>query len=194
MKPSLARIIELQKFINQFQATKRVVHYADGVQENDVEHSYSLAMTAWFLAPNFPNLDGSVVIRYALVHDLVEIYAGDTFAYGDAQHVASKAAREAAALERIEQEWPDFPEMVSDIHDYESLQSAEAKFVYALDKVMPMIQIYLNDGYSWHKESITIKMQYDNKHPKVALSPEILPYFDELVALLRQHPELIKPR
>jgi putative hydrolase of HD superfamily len=77
------------------------VHNGKYIQENDTEHSYNLAMTAWYLAAYFPELDKNKLIRYALVHDLVEIHAGDTFAFGDAKHIASKSEREAAALNQL---------------------------------------------------------------------------------------------
>jgi len=108
-------------------------------KENDVEHSYALAMAGWFLAPYFPHLDESKIIRYALAHDLVEIHAGDTFAYGEQQHIDTKKAREQAAAEQLSREWPDFPDLHEAIRDYEERADAEAKFVYALDKIMPAL-------------------------------------------------------
>ena len=197
LKPSLTRIIEFQKLLEQFNDIDRVVHRQHGSDfrpENDTEHSYNLAMTALFLAPYFPELDSKLLIKLALIHDLVEIHAGDTYIYGSAAELATKQDREHEAAQKLLHDWPDFPELHELIKLYEARQKPEATFVYALDKVMPILQIYIHGGYSWEKEGVTVQMLIDNKLDKVALSPEIKPYFDDLIALLETHPRLIKRR
>lgn len=90
-KPDIRRLLEFQKLLVQFQHISRVTHIPGSWEaENDTEHSYNLAMTAWFLAPHFPQLDCDKLIRYALVHDLVEVHAGDTYIYADEATLASK--------------------------------------------------------------------------------------------------------
>jgi hypothetical protein len=84
--------------------------------------------------------------------------------------------------------------MLTSIEAYESKATAEAKFVYALDKIMPIMQIYIHDGHSWKEQDVTIEMLHNNKIVKVGLSPEILPYYTQLEALLFEHPELIKQK
>lgn len=195
MAPDINRLIELQKLLDAFTAVDREAHrkYDDKITaENDTEHSYNLAMTSWYLAAWFPELDKNLLIQYGMVHDLVEIYAGDTFSYGSAEDLASKEHREAEALKRLEIEWRDFPDMISSIEAYETKKTPEAKFVYALDKLMPIMLIYLHEGYSWQKHGVTAAMLYENKITKVSLSPEILPYFEQLHKLLLEHPELFK--
>lgn len=162
------------------------------VYENDTEHSYNLAMTAWFLAQWFPELDKNKVIQYALAHDLVEIHAGDTFIYGSPEELASKTKREAKAFKKLSKEWADFEDIIQCIKSYETRTDDEAKFVYALDKIMPIMLVYLHDGHSWEIDNITAKMLYEAKIEKVALSPEITPYFEELNDLLLEHPEIIR--
>lgn len=195
-KPDLNRIIELQKLLLAFSQIERVVdrRHKDGyIRESDTEHSYNLAMTAWFLAPYFPHLDKEQLIMLALVHDLVEVHAGDTYAYSDAETLAGKAAREADALHQLQQEWPDFPELTATIHDYEKKISEEAKFVYALDKIMPMIVIYMGEGHTWKKEGVTLDMQHKAKKNKIAISKDIKPYYDALHELLVASPHLFNP-
>jgi putative hydrolase of HD superfamily len=187
-KPDIGRLLEFQRLMVSFQAVKRVTHIPPQFDaENDVEHSYTLAMTAWFLAPYFPVLDRDKLIRYALVHDLVEVHAGDTYIYGDKELIDSKSTREAAALKQLERDWPDFSDMTKSIRDYEHRQSAEAKFIYALDKIMPIMLIFIGEGYTWQKKSITPEMLDEVKRHKVKLSPEIQPYYDELYGLLLQN-------
>lgn len=197
MKPDIHRLIELQKLLAAFSQVERRAyrrHAGQYVPENDTEHSYNLAMTAWYLTQWFPELDKDLVLRYALVHDLMEVHAGDTYIYGSEAELASKQQREAEALGKLEADWADFKDMTGTIHAYEKRADAESKFVYALDKIMPIMLIYIHDGYSWQKDNVTVEMLYEAKIGKVGLSPEILPYFEQLHELLLAHPELIKPR
>jgi len=194
-KISLERIIEFQKLLVQFSQIERVIHrkHKDRhIYENDTEHSYNLAMTAWLLAPHFPKLNQDLLIKFALAHDLVEIHAGDTYIYGSEKELASKASREAAALVTLQKDWPELHEVTELIKEYETRQKPEAKFIYALDKIMPILMIYIHEGYTWKQKNITAKMLYDAKIEKVSLSPEIQPYFDELHKVLLASPHLIK--
>lgn len=83
MKLELPNIINFTKLLNKFCDIERVIHSNGGDRlENDVEHSYRLAMLAWYIiSSNKLSLDLDLVIKYALVHDLVEVYAGDTYIY-----------------------------------------------------------------------------------------------------------------
>lgn len=195
MKADIHRLLELQELLTAFSQVERTTHrkHADSfIQENDTEHSYNLAMTAWYLAGWFPELNRDLLIRYALVHDLVEVHAGDTYIYGSQQDLDSKEKREADALKRLESEWSDFQDMHATIRTYEEKSDSESRFVYALDKIMPIMLIYIHDGYTWKKEGVTVDMLHKAKIDKVALSPEILPYFEQLHELLLSRPDLIK--
>lgn len=197
MKPDINRLIRLQQLLLQFSQVERRNHRSHNdtiIQENDTEHSYNLAMTAWYLARWFPKLDRDKVIRYALAHDMVEVHAGDTFTYGTPEELASKAQREANALVKLSEDWGDFDDLIATIESYESRTDSEAKFVYALDKIMPIMLIYLHDGYSWKVDDVTAKMLYDAKIDKIKQSPEITPYFEELNELLLANPQIIRPR
>lgn len=196
-KPDLHRLIELQKLLLAFSQIDRQSHRKHNkgyINETDTEHSYNLAMTAWFLAPHFPELDRDLLIRYALAHDLVEIHAGDTNIFAPDDVIATKRAREMAAAKKLGQDWSDFPDIHGLIERYENRADNEARFIYALDKIMPIMLIYINDGHSWVINSITLEKLHAAKADKVALSPEIKPYYDELYTLLVQSPELIAPQ
>lgn len=193
-KPDISRVIELQKLLLIFSQIERIVdrrHKSDYIRESDTEHSYNLAMTAWFLAPHFPELDANTIIKFALAHDIVEVHAGDTYAFGGPELIDTKAAREAAALKQLEAEWADFPDLLNTIHEYETKSSAEAKFVYALDKIMPIMVIYINEGYTWQQEGLTLERLHAVKKHQIALSKEIQPYYEELFQLLMDSPHLI---
>jgi putative hydrolase of HD superfamily len=189
--PDIQRLIDLQTLLHQFHAIQRSIHLPGDTPrpETDTEHTYTLAMTAWFLAQYFPELDTNVCVRLALVHDLVEIYAGDTSAYDTSTHMHTKQDREKAAVERLAQEWRhDFPELVQAIGAYETRQTAESCFVYALDKLMPPIVNFMSQGISWKKDRITLGMLEANKTPKIQESPQVLEYYTELLVILHQNP------
>jgi putative hydrolase of HD superfamily len=159
-------------------------------QENDAEHSYQVAMLAWYLVESkkLP-LDSSLVVKYALVHDLVEAYAGDTYIF-DEESAKTKHVREAEAQKKLGTVFVEFPEMNSLIQKYEDRQDEESKFVYALDKLIPMFNNYLDDGRTWKRNNITLEMLINQKQGKVEVSPECKKYFDELVSVLNERPDL----
>jgi putative hydrolase of HD superfamily len=125
--------------------------------ENSAEHSWHLAIAALLLSEyaNQP-VDTSRVIRMALVHDLVEIDAGDTFIYDTAGNL-EKAAKEEKAAERI------FGLLPPDQRDawrglwneFEQRQTVEAKFANALDRLLPVLHNYFTNGRSWKEHGIT---------------------------------------
>lgn len=190
----LENVLEFAQMLNLFRQVERVI-YANGTDrlENDSEHSYHLAMLAWYIADSGKlDLDKNLIIKYALVHDLVEVYAGDTYIYSeDREHTESKIDREHQALIRLKKEFPLSEDMFSAIDRYEKREDRESRFVYALDKVQPIIQTYLDSGRIWKEKRITWEMLFEYKTDKVALSPEIKPYFDELMALLREKEETL---
>lgn len=194
-KPDIHRLLEFQRLLLAFNQVDRMVHRKHGeefVYENDTEHSYNLAMTAWFLAEYFPHLELDKLIRYALVHDLVEVHAGDTYIYGSEADLATKHEREEAALAKLREDWSDFPALTQAIETYESRESEEAKFIYALDKIMPMLQIYIHDGHTWRQEGITAQRLDVVKRDKVAVSTEINDYYEQLYDLLLKNEHLFK--
>src|SRR6267378_5328986 len=130
--------------------------YADR-HENSAEHSWHLAIAALLLAEhaNQP-IDTSRVIRMALVHDLVEIDAGDTFIYDPVGNL-EKAAKEEKAADRIFGLLP--PEQRDEWRalwqEFERRETAEAKFANALDRLLPVLHNYFTKGRSWKEHRIT---------------------------------------
>jgi putative hydrolase of HD superfamily len=184
-KPTIRRVMELQDLLLAFHAIDRKIFIPPSVDkaENDITHSFSLAMIVWFLSPHFPSLDASKMIQLCLAHDVIEIYAGDTFSY-DSQAVSTQKKREELAFTRLSEEWADFPGLLGSIKEYESLLSEEAKFVYALDKLQPAIMEYLNEGRVWHKLGITFAKFVAEKEKKIPISPDVYDYYQELREIL----------
>lgn len=182
MEMELSKIFEFVKFTHKLQQVRRVI-YVNGEDrdENDVEHSYQLALVAWYLVDSKGlDLDIEKVLKYAMAHDLVEVYAGDTFFYTTNQaEKDSKKARELEAAEKIKDEFPEASSLHEAIMGYESMDDDESKFVYALDKIMPVMNIYLDNGRTWKRENITIDMLL-TKDEKVAVSEDVDKIWSEL--------------
>ena len=133
--PSIDRIAELQQMIADFAKVKRTNKLVDNPgTENDVEHSYGLALTCWFLQPHIaPELDLQKIFSYSLVHDLVELHAGDMYFLLNKEQAKQKKLNEAKALKTIESKWKmDFPDLVQHISNYEEKVDEESWFVYFL--------------------------------------------------------------
>lgn len=126
--------------------------------ENDAEHSWHLAVMAVILMEhaNSDVLDIMKVIKMVLVHDIVEIDAGDTFAYDDAGH-ADKYEREVAAAERIFGLLPEDQEQELKAlwEEFERRESPEAQFAAAIDRLAPMLLNYYTEGHTWKQNGVT---------------------------------------
>lgn len=190
-KPDMLRLIELQKLLLEFRNIQRASYLPGGGQrENDVEHSYFLAMAAWFLAPHFPLLSLEKMFRLALAHDLVEVHSGDTFVFGAQEQINSKPSRERTALRQLQQDWSDFPEMLDAIDEYANKASEEAKFVYALDKLLPPMINFLQGGRVWQENNVTIEMFKAEKEKKIPRDSPLFPYYEQILEFFLTKPEL----
>ena len=125
-------------------------------RENDAEHSFSLAIAAAVLAEysNEP-VDITKVMKMVLVHDAVEIYAGDTYCYDD-EGAKTKEAREKAAAEKIFGTLPE--EQAAEYRalwdEFERNDTPEARFSNAMDRIQPLLLNYSREGYSWKEPGV----------------------------------------
>jgi len=161
---------------------------------NTVEHSYQLTLLAWYVIEKekLP-LNKDLVIKYALVHDLVETYAGDTYAHGT-EGKETKTQREHDAQKRIAIEFPEFNDLHAYIQAYETKQDPESRFVYALDKLIDPVNIYMDNGKLWHEKNVNLQEMLDYKTEKIAVDPTITKYYNELVTLLREKEDVLFPK
>lgn len=186
------KIFSYVRFLDEFRKIKRVMYNTgEDRLENDAEHSYQLTMIAWYVMDAYRlDLDKDLVVQYCLVHDLVEVYAGDTYIYSqDKTHFDSKLQRELDALVRIQNEFPEFPDMLRLMERYEHKYDKESLFVYALDKIIPVINMYLDDGRTWKdieltKIVVTIEKLREAKDEKIRKSPELARFWTEFIAIL----------
>lgn len=143
--------------IDKMKEITRQTYLADGSRkENDAEHSFHLAVMAYVLADyaNEP-IDREKTMIMCLVHDLVEIYAGDTYAY-DTKGYESKAAREQAAAEKLYGLLPEDQgrELKGLWEEFEAAETPEARFANVLDRVQPVMLTDAADGKSWKEHGV----------------------------------------
>lgn len=157
----LARQLDFIREIDRLKSVHRQTLLLDrSRRENAAEHSWHLAVMALVMQEHAgeSGLDIGRVIRMLLVHDIVEIDAGDTFAYDD-EGYRDKAEREQRAAERLFSLLPDDQraEMEALWREFEERRTPEAKFAAALDRLQPMIHNYLTEGHTWQKHGVTAR-------------------------------------
>lgn len=172
LEQQLQFILEVDKVKNIYRQT----YLADrNRKENDAEHSWHIALMAVLLKEHMKEpVDLAKVITMVLIHDLVEIDAGDTYAY-DAKGAETKRAREVAAANRIFGMLPeDQGVYLKELwEEFECYESAEAKYAHLLDNLQPML---LNDaagGVSW-KEHEVKKTQIYKRNEKIEETSEAI--------------------
>ncbi|MBO5952795.1 MAG: HD domain-containing protein [Oscillospiraceae bacterium] len=159
LEQQLAFILELDKEKNIFRQTHLSGH---GRNENDAEHAWHMAIMVYLLR-EYANeqIDVLKTILMCLIHDVVEIDAGDTYAYDEAG-LASKQAREDAAKERLYSMLPadQKQDLIALFEEFEANQTPEAKFAHAMDNLQPLLLNHSNGGGDWKEHGVTAKQVY----------------------------------
>jgi putative hydrolase of HD superfamily len=182
----LAKQIEFIVEIDKLKQVYRRTWLTDkSRQENDAEHSWHLGMMAILLLEHAqqPQLDLLRVLKMVLVHDLVEIDAGDTFVYDDAG-AEDKAARENAAAGRIFGLLPadQAAELGAIWEEFEARETPEAKYAAALDRFQPMLHNYLTEGEAWQAHGITADQVIGRNQHMAEGSPLLWNFAQKFVA------------
>ncbi|EII2983794.1 HD domain-containing protein [Vibrio parahaemolyticus] len=155
LEKQLALLIELDKLKSVLRRTR--VKSAEGRLENSGEHSWHVALMA-VLMEEYANapVDICRVMKMLLIHDVVEIDAGDTFVY-DTAATKEQAEKEIKAAERLFGMLPtdQGQELLALWQEFEAAQSDDAKYAKALDRLIPMLLNYHNNGQSWKENSVT---------------------------------------
>lgn len=172
LKKQLEFVLEIDKEKNIFRQT----HLSGkGRNENDAEHAWHMAIMAYLLREyaNEP-VDIGRVMLMCLIHDIVEIDAGDTYAY-DAEGLKTQKAREDAAKERIFSLLPkdQKQELLQIFDEFEAFQTPEAKFARAMDNLQPLLLNNSNDGGDWKEHEVTAENVYGRQR-KTKLGSEKL--------------------
>ena len=184
-----SRLAKQVEFIVEIDKLKQVVRRTwltdQSRQENDAEHSWHLGVMAILLLEHAqqPRLDLLRVLKMVLIHDLVEIDAGDTFAYDDAGAL-DKAERESAAADRVFGLLPadQAAELRTLWEEFEARQTPEAKYAAALDRFQPMLHNYRTQGKAWQEHGITADQVIARNQHIAEGSPALWEYAREFVA------------
>jgi len=152
----MKKIIPIINLAAKFAAVNRTTGYRDGHFENDAEHSYQLALVCWSTNEQYYlGLNNELILKFALVHDLVELYADDTDAHDDKQKIANKKEIEEKAFKDLKAEYK-FDEIIETIERYEKKKDVEAQLVYMMDKFIPDVNIHLSKGDYYHNRKIDL--------------------------------------
>ena len=179
LKKQLDFILEIDKEKNILRQT----HLSDhGRRENDAEHAWHMAIMAYLLKEysNEP-IDVAKVMIMCLIHDVVEIDAGDTYAY-DAEGLKTQKAREEAAKERIYSLLPDDQkqDLQALFDEFEERKTPEAKFARALDNLQPLLLNNSNDGGDWEHQ-VTEAQVYGRQRRTAEGSEKLYEVTDQLI-------------
>ena len=184
-KKQVAFILEADKEKNILRQTHLSGH---GRRENDAEHAWHMAMMIYLLK-EYANaeFDLAKTMMMALIHDIVEIDAGDTYAY-DAEGLKTQKAREDAAKERIFSLLPEDQkeELIALFDEFEDFSTAESKFAHAMDNLQPLLLNNSNGGGDWREHGVSAEQVYGRQR-KTALGSEKL--YEVTDHIIREHVE-----
>ena len=157
--------------------------YAGGRRENDAEHSWHIAVMAMVLREYAAEpVDMGHVLEMLTVHDLIEIYAGDTFAY-DAAGNSDKAAREAASADRL---YAMLPEEQGAYYralweEFDATETPDARFAASLDRFQPLLSNWLNEGGTWRVHNVHPEQVYRRMEPLKTGAPKLWELADRII-------------
>ena len=151
--------------------------------ENDAEHAWHMAIMAYLLK-DYANeeVDIAKVMIMCLIHDIVEIDAGDTYAY-DSEGLATQKEREDRAKERIYSLLPEDQkeEMIALFDEFEACETAESKYAHAMDNLQPLMLNDSNGGKDWILHQVKSSQVYKRQEKTKLGSDKIFEVVDELI-------------
>lgn len=180
LEQQLKFALEIDKEKNIFRQTHLSGH---GRNENDAEHAWHMALMAYLLKEySNKEVDIARVMLMCLIHDIVEIDAGDTYAY-DTDGLKTQKAREEAAKERIFSLLPDDQEkeLTAIFDEFEANQTPEANFAHAMDNLQPLILNDSNQGGDWIEHGVTAKQVYGRQSKTKQGSEALYEYTDSVL-------------
>ena len=180
IEKQLAFALEIDKEKNIFRQTHLSGH---GRSENDAEHAWHMALMAYLLREysNEP-VDIARVMLMCLIHDIVEIDAGDTYAY-DAAGLSTQKAREDAAKERIFGLLPDDQrtELMALFDEFEAYETPESKFAHSMDNLQPLMLNNSNGGADWREHGVSAAQVYGRQNKTRLGSEKLFGIVDQII-------------
>ena len=185
LKKQLDFALEIDKEKNILRQTHLSGH---GRNENDAEHAWHMAIMAYLLREysNEP-VDITRVMLMCLIHDVVEIDAGDTYAY-DEEGKKTQKAREEAAKERIYSLLPEDQkeELAAIFDEFEESKTSESKFAHAMDNLQPLMLNNSNDGGDWRERGVSAKQVYGRQSRTKEGSEKLYEVTDQIIKKHRE--------
>ncbi|MDD4715301.1 MAG: HD domain-containing protein [Oscillospiraceae bacterium] len=177
----LAFLVEVDHMKNVLRRTL----LADGSRrENDAEHSWHFALMAMILCEyaDQDKVDLNRVIQMALVHDLVEVYAGDTFAY-DEEGYESKQEREELAADRLFAILPEDQESAIRTlwEEFDREETPDAQYAAAMDRMQPFLNNYMTQGHTWKTGNVTKEKVLRRMRRVRQGAPELWPFVEFVI-------------
>ena len=180
LRKQLEFALEIDKEKNILRQTHLSGH---GRRENDAEHAWHMAIMAYLLR-EYANeeVDIAKVMLMCLIHDIVEIDAGDTYAY-DEENLKTQKAREDAAKERIFSILPqDQKEELTALFDeFEAYETAESKYAHSLDNLQPLMLNDSNDGGDWVEHGVRTEQIYGRQRKTKIGSEKLFEVTDQII-------------
>lgn len=180
LKQQLDFILEIDKEKNILRQTHLSGH---GRHENDAEHAWHMAIMAYLLKEysNEP-VDITKVMIMCLIHDIVEIDAGDTYAY-DTEGLKTQKAREDAAKERIFSLLPNAQkeELTALFDEFEEARTAESRFAHVMDNLQPLLLNNSNGGADWREHEVYASQVYGRQQKTRYGSKQLYEITDQIL-------------
>lgn len=180
LKQQLDFILEIDKEKNILRQTHLSGH---GRRENDAEHAWHMAIMAYLLKEysNEP-VDITKVMIMCLIHDIVEIDAGDTYAY-DTEGLKTQKAREDAAKERIFSLLPNAQkeELTALFDEFEENRTAESRFAHVMDNLQPLLLNNSNGGADWREHEVYASQVYGRQQKTRYGSKQLYEITDQIL-------------
>lgn len=176
-------------FISEIDKMKQIMRKTlliDGSrQENDAEHSWHLGVMA-FILEEYTKEPFSMerVLKMVLIHDLVEIYAGDTFAF-DKEANMQKEEREKAAADKLFILLPEGQgeELRALWEEFDRMDTPDSKYAAALDRLQPFVHNLLTGGHTWVLGNVKLQQVLERSGPVMEILPELKPWMEEQINL-----------
>ena len=180
LKQQLDFILEIDKEKNILRQTHLSGH---GRRENDAEHAWHMAIMAYLLKEysNEP-VDITKVMIMCLIHDIIEIDAGDTYAY-DTEGLKTQKAREDAAKERIFSLLPNAQkeELTALFDEFEEARTAESRFAHVMDNLQPLLLNNSNGGADWREHEVYASQVYGRQQKTRYGSKQLYEITDQIL-------------
>ena len=185
MNNKLKQQLQFLTEVDKMKSVSRQTLLADKSRaETDAEHSWHFALMAMTLFEyvGFDGVDINRVIKMALVHDLIEIYAGDTFAY-DVKGNENREERENEAADKLFSLLPSEQkaEYRALWEEFDRMDTPDAMYAAAVDRFQPLLNNYLTDGHTWVKHAVTTDQVYKRMAPIETALPELWEFVEYVI-------------